>query len=575
MDGTMVVRNPTTTLSQLSTPMRASGGHMLAHAAASNIVGGLVEAAVRQASRNMSGIARHSVTKALKQTKAVTRKDYSRSKGKSTDPKRHEELKPARPNNPVPKGKGHNKKAVGVTYTHPNARVPKWKKDRIRDYNKGNVYQTVLISQGARLNNSANQLVSARYPIQAPECPAPQQGLELCQSMIFTPFCSHYSGVHTTYFRYINATATGLIHATADTSALDVIQNKVDVGRHQLPSGVEATEATAIKYRGKVIDPDATPPTQVAAGASSADYENVFAWSDQLVKKNVVDLVFTASRNFPVKISVSMVRRIKPTSPYTLFTGDDAADLKQLTNDVGFTGMDYDTWRVEWSTEFTLPGLKTGKKPPTKSVNHTIVSNFLQTNSFNTDTTADVLDDAGQTLLGTGVIPGNQDAADGEHSGQYYFMIKYRKVRQPHTFTYHKVIDYSRSDGEGTGWGIPTAAVSMPALSQEGLDIPVHGGVDHDNGGQHHDGSPFSDNRNGDETRATFYVHGKIKTQWGFRHEEESIPSVMSSVKTSVDYNKPQSLCICPTIPSNAAFGLYEQSPLHQTLTKDTSGSGP
>ena len=354
---------------------------------------------------------------------------------------------------------------------------------------------------------------------------------------------------------------------------MDVIQNKVDIGRHQLPEGVEATNAGPVAYEGKAKG--TTPETfwSAAEVGTAAENENALAYHDALVKKNVIDLVFTSCRAFPVKISVSMVRSIKPVAPYTQFTGDYADDLKELTNDLDFKGMDFDKWRVEWSTQFTLPALKVGKRPPTKSVNHTIVSNFLQTNSFNADTTSEALNEAGETLLGTGLIVGNQDAADGELAGQYYFLIKYRKVRQPNVFTYHKVIDYSRQT-EGTGWGIPTAAVSMPAVSEEGLDIPVHAGIDDSSGNPHHAGSPFSTSQ-GNEEQATFYVHGKLSTMWGFRHEEESVPSIMNPQESSTDYKKPQSLNICPTIVTNSDFGLYTQSPDHTTLAKDTSNTGP
>ena len=347
---------------------------------------------------------------------------------------------------------------------------------------------------------------------------------------------------------------------------MDVIQNKADVRRHNLPASVEGTHGTPIVYEQEGVAP-------ATASASPGEYDNVFAYSDQLVKKNTIDLVFTACRAFPVVCSVSMVRQITPGDAYTL----EADDIKQLCNGIRFTGIDYTKWRVEWSTEFTLPGLRVGKRIPTKSINHTIVSNFLQTNSFNEDSTTEALNEAGQTLLGTGILVGNQDAADGQHSGGYYIMIKYRKVRQPQQFTFMKATDYSR-DVEGTGWGVVTGQVQMPVISEESMDVPTQSGIDSSDGTSATDGTPFSSSnpqQASNEKNATMYVHGKLKTHWGFRTEEESIPSVCSDTKTSLDYNKPASLNICPTIPNNTSYGLYEKSPDHQQILSSTAQTGP
>lgn len=499
-------------------------------------------------------------TKKLKQTTLVKRGDAKR---KSTSADRHNKLKDARPSNPEPRGKGYNKAKVGITYTHPQSKIPAWKRKRLREYNKGNVYQTVLVSRTNRQLNSSNQLVTSRYPILLPEC----KNDELTQSVIFTPFCSHYSGIHTTYFRHVNAAGVDLVHGTDAKYRMDVIQNKADVRRHNLPSAVEGTHGSEIIYEQEGV---ANGTTQ-----NATNRDNVFSYFDQLVKKNTIDLVFTSCRAFDVHVSVSMVRQIVPDTPFSLTD----SDTQQLCNDLNYKGIDYDRWRVEWCTDFILPALKKGKVP-TKSVNHTIVSNFLQTNAFNEDTVSQALDEAGETLLGTGLQTGNQDTADGAMSGNYYIIIKYQKVRKPQSFEYFKITDYSRQV-EGTGWGLPSGGVSMPVISEESIDIQVQGGVDNSDGTTVNDGTPFSTNQ-GDERRACCYVHGKIKTQWGFRTEEESIPAVMSDTKTSNDYNKPQSLNICPTVfdptdssSGNNTYGLYEQSPDHENILGSTAQTGP
>lgn len=70
---------------------------------------------------------------------------------------------------------------------------------------------------------------------------------------------------------------------------------------------------------------------------------------------------------------------------------------------------------------------------------------------------------------------------------------------------------------------------------------------------------------NVDESKASAYVHGTISYRWGCNQQTEGIPSIMSSDATSADYKKTQSLNIDPTIMGDNGFGLYTQSPSHET----------
>ncbi len=55
---------------------------------------------------------------------------------------------------------------------------------------------------------------------------------------------------------------------------------------------------------------------------------------------------------------------------------------KMLLNNLDNKGMEYAKYKTEWLHEFTLPGLRTGKKIPHYSINKTLNTNFLQTNTF-------------------------------------------------------------------------------------------------------------------------------------------------------------------------------------------------
>ena len=142
-------------------------------------------------------------TKALKQTRAQTR-------GKYVQAHKHEKLKSNQSAGPVNKGKGGRgmTTARGVINTHPSAKVPKWKLQRLREY-KHDVWQTVLVSKSSRIANSNNVLGTYRYPIKAPEC----LDSERVQAMVFTPYANAYSGIHTTFYRKIQADGTGNYNA--------------------------------------------------------------------------------------------------------------------------------------------------------------------------------------------------------------------------------------------------------------------------------------------------------------------------------------------------------------------------
>jgi len=314
---------------------------------------------------------------------------------------------------------------------------------------------------------------------------------------------------------------------------------------------VEATDVAPLVYERNENDHTASD-TQTAANIG-----NALAHFDQLVKTVKVDLVFTAARAFPMQISVTLVRFIKPTSPYTL----ESDDKKQLLNNLNNRGLEYQDYKVEYCHEFTLPALRVNKKPATHSVNKTIKCNFLQTNAFAVNNVADDMSDASETLLGQGIKRRVNEVADGDVSSQFYVLIKYRKRQQPTQFTYTQAIDSELAGQTGV-----TASVTLPALTDESFDIP-------ETTGQYiagQDGAPFK-NDQGDESKGTFLLHGRLMYQWGFRHACDGVPSVMDKDRSQANFNKTQSLNIDPMIRGDDTRGLYTQSDSHETLAKDTS----
>jgi hypothetical protein len=472
--------------------------------------------------------------KALKQTGLVTRGQYSR----------HEKLKSGA-SGPVNKGKGGRgmTTATGTIYTHPSAKVPKWKLDRLKEY-KNDVWQTVLLSKSKRVANSNNVLGTFRYPIKAPEC----LDSERVQTMVFTPYASAYSGIHTTFYRKIKADGTDLDHNTAQP--LDVIQNKTDIQRHQLPGSVEAAGGSIIKYETDVVTAQVTQ--------TSTELNNVNAFYSQLFKGIHLDLTFMASRAFPVRVSVTVVRHIQPTAPHTWTT----EDKQQLFNNLNNKGLEWSDYKIEYCHEFTLPALRKNKKPPTYDLKKQIKMNVMQTNSFNDNNTAEDMAQSSLNQLGLGLRRRSTEVADGLVSGNTYILIKYRKVNTPQQFTYSQAIQNSYDN--------VISSIEMPVLTEESFNVPQAAGSSI--GGQ--DGTPFKTNQ-GDESQASFYVHGKIKYQWGFREDTESVPSVMSANTASADYKKSQSLNIDPTITNDTNNGIYTQSQSHQTLAQSTANSGP
>jgi len=482
--------------------------------------------------------------------KAPPRKPV-RSKNSHT---RHQELKSDNVGNSVPKGKGKGyAKPNGRLTTHGKGKVPSWKLKRLGKY-RNSVYQTVLISKSNRLPASQNLLERSRYPIKAPEC----LDSERIQAMVFSPFCSHFSGVHTTMYQKIRADGTDLDHDTTNT--LDVIQNRVDGYRHELggigsaQSVVDGSTQTAIQYEGDY----AGGAVSAANARSAANLVSIHSYYDQLVKGVNVNLVFMASRAFDMRISVSVVRLIKPTTANTL----DSNDKKMLLNNLNYKGIEWSDYRVEWNHQFTLRGLKKDKKPPTYSVNKKLKTNFLQSNTFESNNTAQAMVQSATTLLGKDINVRQNETADGDVSSQFFVLIKYRKVAAPQQFTYTQVIE---SDAVGE----PTSTVELPAISESSLDIPTVPGSFTSFGG-----APFNTSQ-GDESKGSFYVHGKLVYEWGFRKETESIPSVVSSDATHVDFKKVQSLMIDPTFTTDDTHGIYTESPNHVQLAADTSATGP
>lgn len=482
--------------------------------------------------------------KALKQTNATMRGNYH---------DRHEKLKQPGTIGPVNKGKGFNSNPNGVLITHGQGVVPKWKRKRLYEY-KYHIWQTVLLSKSNRMPASNNVLNSYRYPIKAPEC----KDAETLQCMLFSPWCSNFSGIHTTMFRKINAAGTDLDHST---EYLDVIQNKVDISRHSLPGNVDAVHGTAIVYESDFAGGAITAGT--ARGATNVAQAQIYF--NQLVKGVKVDLSFMASRAFPMRVGVSLVRFIK-TSPANTW---DADDKKMLLNNLDYKGMEYSKYKVEWNHQFVLPGLMKNRKPPRYSIKKLIKCNFLQTNTFEKNNVSEIMTQAASTALGKGISVRMNEVADGDVSSQFYLLIKYRKVQKPQQFTYTQTIAESFNSA-----GYPAATVSTPVISESSFDIPVPQGNIDGLGSSPQDGTPLAVNQ-GNEALGSFYIHGKIQYQWGFKRECESIPSIVSSDPSHADYKKAQSLCIDPTKTDSDTDGLYTESPSHVQLAASTANTGP
>jgi hypothetical protein len=277
-----------------------------------------------------------------------------------------------------------------------------------------------------------------------------------------------------------------------------------------------------------------------------------------LAKACKVDLVFIASRNFDIKIGVSLVRFIKTSAPHTWNT----ADKQMLLNNLDYKGMEYKDYKIEWNTIFTLRGLRKGKTPPKHSINKLIKMNCLQSNTFEKNNVSEAMAQAASTALGKGISVRVNEVADGDVSSQFYLLIKYRKVQKPQQFTYSQVIHSNA--------GRATASVETPVVTDDSFDIPSNSGFGVD--GQ--DGSPFTDNSD-DQTKCSFYLHGKIGYQFGFKRDCESVPSIVSSDPSHADYKKAQCLMIDPTYTSDDTYGFYTESPNHVQLAASTAGTGP
>ena len=139
----------------------------------------------------------------------------------------------------------------------------------------------------------------------------------------------------------------------------------------------------------------------------------------------------------------------------------------------------------------------------------------------------------------------------------------------PQQFQYHQAIEV---DSDSTSNRFASAYVSMPALSEESLDVPPTTGItgaDSD-GNDFETGEPFSTNQ-GNETLSSAYVVGKLVYEFGFRKEVESQPSLINNGSSSVHYKKPLSLNIDPTLTGDDTNGLYTKSAQHTNLTISTA----
>lgn len=527
-----------------------------AYAAASQYFKGL------QAIR--AGMKGHSMPRPLKQTKAVPRirkggRRFGTSSGSGID--KRGQLKGAS-GNPLNKGKGFNTKRNGVIVTHPRSVVPKWKLQRLRNY-KYSVYQTVLLSKSNRMPASNNTLEGCRYPIKLPDAAS-----ERIQTLLFTPFCAHFSGTHTTLARKVNSAKTDLDHYT--DYPFDVIQNKASLTVHTSNSGmIEGNvQPDFIRYEGSYGIADETTVTAAYARSDATQLKAMKAHIDQLVKQIKVDLVFTSSRAFPVEASVSVVRMIEPTTPFGTL---DTSDKQELCNSLDNKGLDWKRFKTEWLHTFTIPALKLNKRPARLSIKKVLKCNFMQTNSFNQNTVSEDMAEAAQTELGRNIHSHLSEIADGNMSSQFFVLIKYRKRCVPQQFEYKQVIE-SHADN------VANCSITLPVVTEESFDVPaldgnattaqIPGGGDESVSGN--DGSPLSTDQ-GDESKASAYLVGKLVYEWGFRKETESIPSMVSSYAPSTDYKKPQSLMIDPTYTSDDTYGIYTQSPHHVQIAADTS----
>lgn len=453
---------------------------------------------------------------------------------------RHEKLKGNGEGGPVNKGKGFNTGATGVIRAQPKRSLPKWKKARQKKYAAGIVWQTVLLSKSSRLAASNNILKTFRYPIKAPEC----LDNERVQSMIFSPYPSAYSGIHSTYYRKVNAAGTGLDHNTAQP--LDVIQHKNDIERHSLPGTTEGANFSTILYSNAA--------TTAATTQEVANIENVHSYYDQMLNQCKLDLVFMASRCYPMRVSISVIRHIKPVAPYQWST----SDIQQLTNNLTNRGLEYTDYKVEWHHSFILGALKKGKTPPVHNIKKTVMLHAMQTNSFNDLNVSEEMGESAATQLGLGIRRRQSEVADGFVSGMCYILIKYRRVQQPTQFTYRQAINQSSDQVVST--------IELPVLTDESFDVPTLTGYQVADS----DGTPLSTSQ-GDESLGSFYLHGTLKYAWGFREDTEAVPAVISLLKANADYKKTQSLNIDPTITSDNTYGIYTSSPSHVKRVTDTS----
>jgi hypothetical protein len=468
---------------------------------------------------------------------------------------RHEKLEPsgkAKPN-PVNKNKGFSSTPTGVINARGSHKtIPGWKKKRHRQY-KSMAWQTILVSRPNRLAGSNNLLETSRYPVKAPET----RDSEAVQAMIFSPWCSNYSGIHTSHARCINAAGTDIQVIEHPDGRFDTIQNLAGTERHDMPASLNAANYGAIVYEGSGV----SAGTARAAGNRA----ELHAHYDQMVKSTTIDLSFMASRAFPMKISVSLVRIVDPVEPGGVMTTDDK---KELLNNLDGSGCDYRRYKTHYNHQFTLPGLKVGKKPPRYSVKKTIKSDWMQSNTWQQDSVAEALTQSGNNnKLGQNIAVRNREVADGAVSGQYFILIKYRVIRKPRQFTYTNTIDTDQGNGGTTN---SLARIVMPVITEESYDVPVHTGL----GAVGEDGSPFSTNQ-GNESKGTFYVAGKIVTGWAFKENTNPFPSVMHSTPANADFRKSASLNISPWFFDNDTDGIYTLSANHVKIAASTaSGSG-
>jgi len=447
-------------------------------------------------------------------------------------------------NNVAPKsrtGDGHGQGGQ-IIRTHPLHKMPAWKRKRHNDY-KNKVWQTILISRPSRLPGSENILQKHRFPIKVPEAYEDSAGVPHVQTMMLQPMPSEWSGVHTTYYRCLNSNNT----EGMDSSSFGV-NGRFDVLQHKAPSNRRSFAAQTGQDGGYVNMPVYQHEgTTWDTAKAEANMINVFGHMDNLVREIDLNLEFTASRAFAVNVSISVVRWIQPTNRL----GITPDDLKNLCNTLGKSrGLDYNRMVCEFEHRFTLPALQMNKKPPMVKFKKKLLCSWMQKSDFEDKTVSGIMTEASQNTLGSGIVLNKTQIPDGNEVGNFVVLIQYIKKRQVQQYTFEQTIAEAYNAA-----GYQGASVKLPAVSESSFNIPPNTGTGGDGQGGGSavgdaDGTPFKEDF-ADESKATFYLAGKVSTCFSYKDKVDQYPSLVSESAAAAD-KKPLSLNICPFVVNEA-----------------------